>query len=554
MNTMNIPNEPGQSPLSQELESYDVFGQTVRQRIEALAGSIDELNEKSDILEYEWVFSRDDWHLYQGGKYDRCRLVSISKDNEGSYTVVAAKAWSEDKDLLTEGTLSPTQYVRYVSPKVQLAHFSQASSRLLDEAMGEWSARFRTGDVPYDVDPYEYLYESAFGRLWQKSVQLPEVHIYDEYLARTGSYFDYDILNQAVTTKTLRLGTVREAAWEWGPFRDDPEPEAYSIAIQAVQQRTDIPDLSDYQPGHNSYGRLLSNIKYELSELWNKRNNIDDEFFFSPGILDPEMAGLYQTRFEAVIKEVEQDFRDLGYDPDIYRNAVFKYARVRIYSREHENERKTRVGSVNWSDQTTIQALKHVLDNAGSDLVDCAIDNALFTKAMYGEMPPVIQPMFQKMAQIGMRDTVRTSDKVIVAEYVVLPKRLTVSTGGEITHQQPNTMREWVESINEWSREPGDPFDYLYYIHKKPDGTVLYAELRIQPQDEVKDVNEYAGAHSAKVLLANFYPTAITYLQKYHARQTLLATDYHGAIHIKQFGDNPLNDGINKKIEFVHNA
>lgn len=551
---MTARNENEQAPISQDIELFDVFGETVQQRLQALAQSIDELNEKSNILEYEWVFDREDWHLYDGAKYGRCRFVSISKDDEGSYTVVAAKAYTEDKDLVVSGQLSPVQYVRYVSPKAQIAHFSQGASRLLDQAMGEWSAQFRAGDVEYDVDPYEYLYEAAFGSLWRASVELPEVDVYDEALSWMRDFRHFDILVKAKTVKTIRLDSVRKPAWEWGVFRREPKRKEYAKAIKETQQRTDIPDLSQYHIRSDSYNELLFSVKSKISRLWNERYNIDDVFFFSPGSLDPEMAGLYQTRFEALIKEVEQEFKELGYDPDLYRRDVFKFARKRVIDIEHDHSRTTHENPVTWSDQTTVEALAHVLDNLGGHLVDETIDNSLLVKSLYGEMPPMLEPLFQKMAQISMRDTISTSDKVLVGQFVVLPKKLTVGSGGEITNEQPKTMRQWVESINEWSIETGDPFDYLYYIHKKPDGTVLYAELRIQPDDYVTDANVYASAHSPKVLLANFYPTAITYLQKYHARDTLIASDYHGAIHIKHFGDQPMNDGRNKKIEFVHNA
>ena len=551
---MEKPKESGQLPTSQEIEAFDVFGETVQQRLQKVAESIDELNEKSDILEYEWVFEREDWHVYDGARYGRCRLISISKDDNQSYTVIAAKAWEEDKDLITSGQISPAQYVRYVSPKAQVVHFSQAASRLLDQAMGEWSARFRAGDESYDIDPYEYLYEAGLGNLWQAAVQLPEVDVYEDGLGYERGFRHMDILNQAIQVRRLALNSVRKPAWEWGIFNEEPSSEEYASAIEAIKERVDVPDLSGYKSPSSSYRQLLSNVKSELSRLWNARYNIDDLFFLSPGSLDPEKAGLYHTRFEAAIKEVEQVFVESGYDPKLYWRDVIKFAKVRIYHKEHDHLKETHENPIVWSDQTTVEALAHVLKNLGGNLVDEAIDNSLLVKSMYGEMPSVLTPLFQKMSEISLRDTVSTSDKALIEQFIVLPKKLTVGIDGEITQTQPETMRQWVESINDWSMQSGDPFNYLYYIHTKPDGTVLYAELRIQPGDDVTDIFNYARTHSAQVLLANFYPTAITYLQKYYSRDTLLASDYHGAIHIKHFGDQPMNDGKNKKIEFVHNA
>jgi hypothetical protein len=552
---MKIPKEPFQLSTSQEIEAFDVFGETVEERLTALASSMDELNEKSNLLEYEWVFDREEWYLYEDARYGRCRLVSVTYSDDGTYTVVAAKAWEEDRELLTSGQVTPTQYVRNVSPKARVAHFSQAASRKLDQEMGELSARFRSGDEPEDVNLYVYLYEAAFDRTFGVAgIQTPDIDVYDESLLFYSQTDRIDVIRQAVELRTLRLNDVRSPAWKWGMYGKNPTEKAYADGIKNIQESNNLPDLSSYKLKYGSYNELLSHVKREMSRLWNERFNIDTMFFISPGELDPELAGLYQTRFEQVIKEVEQMYADRGYDPTLYQRDVYKSARIRILDMEFESARETHAKPIVWSRQETIEALMHVFDDIGV-MAEETVDNSLLVQSLYGEMPAAIEPLYRKMSEIGIKNTMATSDRALVSRFVVLPKKLTVKNNGEIvTTEQPKTMREWVETINEWSMEESEGFNYLYYIHQKPDGSTLYAELRISLGDDARDANEYAKARSEKVLLANFYPSAIKYLRKYHARDDLQASDFHGAIHIKHFRDRPLNDGIHKHIEFVHNA
>lgn len=541
-------------PTSQEIEAFDVFGESVRQRLETLAKAMDELNEKSVILEYEWVFDQEEWYLYKDAMYDRCRLISVAHNDDGTYTVVAAKAWAEDKELLVSGQVSPKQYVRYVSPKAQVAHFSQGASRILGEKMMEQSARFSAGDVTDDVNPHEYLYEAAFGRSFGiNGVQIPEIDVDEEYYKFYRDVSHLDIINQAVQLRSLSLNYVREPAWEWGIFNTTPNRSEYLAAIRSVKERSEVPELDDYQLRYSSYDHLLSRVKSKMSRLWNSRYNIDSLFFISPGNLDPEMAGLYQTRFEAVIKEVEQMYTDHGYDPALYQRDIYKSARIRIHDIEFENSHEIHAKPVVWSKQETVEALLLIPDDM-DDMVEGAIDNSLLVRSLYGEMPAVLEPSYRKMAALGIRNAMSTGDLALVSQFVVLPKRLTVKSDGEIVAQEPpKTMREWVEAINQWSIEYDDASDYAYYMHEKPDGSILYAELKIRPDDDTTNINEYANANSSRVLLANFYPNAVAYLRKYYKRDSLQASDFHKGIHIKQFGDRIPNDG-NKNIEFVHNA
>lgn len=551
---MTEPKEPQILTDSKALESFDLFGQTVRERLQALAGSIDELNEKSNILEYEWVFDREDWYLYKDAIYGRCRLVSVTRNEDGTYTVVAAKAWEEDRDLLISGEVTPTQYVRYVSPKAQVAHFSEGASRILSQHMAERSARYSAGDEAEDINPYAYLYEAAFGRLQGiAGIQMPEVDIYDEAYRLSLEFRRLDIIKQSLYIKTLRLSSVRKPAWELNVPSDDPDDIQYQSAIVSVQNRSDIPDLSGYQMRYSSYDHLLSTVKAKMSRLWNKRYNIDSLFFISPGSLDPELAGLYEERFNEVIAEIEQMYIDAGDDPKLYPKAIYKAARIRIHDIEFEHDHDVASQPVVWSKQEAAEALMLSLDDLQEE-VESAVDNSLIVESLYREMPAVLEPLYKRMAQLSIDGAMSTGDRALVSRFVVLPKRLTVGNNGEVSKpEQPKTMRHWVESIRDWVVEQDDEFDYAYSLHIKPDGSTLYAELRLRRGDVVTDIDEYAAAHSETVLLANFHPNAIAYLKRYHKRQVLVGSDFHRAIHVKYYMDRPMNDG-GPMIEFVHNA
>ncbi len=553
---MTDPKEPTTPPDSQELEAFDVFHDTVQRRIEDITATLDELNEKSDILEFEWVFSQEDWHLHTDARYGRCRMIHVTRNEDGTYTVVAAKAWAEDQDLLKNGTLTPVQYVRYVSPKVQIAHFSQAATRVIDEQMGEYLARVQAGDVEQGLTPHDYLYEAAFGDLLgYGGVILPEVDVFDRSFEHYRDFRHLDIINQARHSKALHLNAVREPAWRWGPFSKNPTKAQYASQIKAVQQRTDIPELTGYVRDFKAGNYLIAAVKGEVARRRNELENIDDEYFHSPGEIDPELAALYEDRFQALVAEVEQLFIEKGYDPNEWRNTILKIVGIRIYEREASIRRETFAKPLVWSKQETVEALRFAVDDVSAMLLDEAVDDALLVRTLYGEMPPAIQGLYERMAALGIRETMSNTDQAILGQFVVLPRQLTVGQNGEVsTAEQPKTMRQWVEAVQEWARVEGEEYDYLFHAHIKPDGSILYAELRIQPGSAVEDIQEFARLNSSKVLLANFYPTAVTYLKKYHAREVLEGSDFHRAIHIKHFRDTPPNDGRHKKIEFIHNA
>lgn len=554
---MTPPKEPTGPAPSQELEEFDVFGDTVRRRVEDLTETLDEMAEKATILEYGWIFNREDWHLYADAKYGRCRMISSAYNEDGTYTVVAVKAWEEDRELLVSGRMTPAQYVRYVSPKAQIAHFSQAASRILDEQMREMAAEFQGDKERGEFSPHEFLYEAAFGSIsgWA-GVELPKVEVshpsYEFY--RDSGYLD--ILRQAVTSKKLDLNSVREPAWKWGVFNDNPTPKAYEEQIGIVSARTDIPELAEYRREGRTYQELiLSSVKSEVARRWNEANNIDEDFFTNPGLIDPELYVIYEERFQKVIEEIEQLYIENGYDPSLYKRDIVKIARVRIFDLEMDNSRETHTAPITWSKQETVEALRFVLNDIGGMFLDEAIDDALLVTSLFGEMPAVLEPTYEKMAALGLRSMMSNADLAMVGQFVVLPKLLTVGKSGEVAAaEQPKTMREWVESIGEWTHVQDDEFSYLFHAHIKPDGSILYAELRVDNGIAINDMRAFVRAHSKKVLLANFYPTAVQYLQKYHDRKVLEGSDYHRAIHVKQFYDRPLNDGIHKKIEFVHNA
>jgi len=545
------PNDKSPRNLN-EVESFDAFGEVVRKRLEELTAVVDELNEKSNLLEYEWVFAQEDWHLYQDERYGRCRMLSLTRNDDGTYVIVAAKAWEEDKQILTNNDITPTQYVRYVSPKVQIAHLSQGASRKIDEEINELSARFRSGDLEDDVNPSVYIYEAALGSMYgQAGVQLPDIEEFDQDTGFS-DFRHHDIIQQAIRRKSLSLNSVRQPAWQWGIHTTtSPTSEEYRQGISRIQLRQDIPTI-DHQLRFSSYSHILGLIKSKLSQLWNTRNNIDDLFFISPAELDPEKAGLYDTRWQEVIKQVEEDYRQRGVEPELYRKYILREARLIIFDRDLKNRRDTKQKEIVWSQQETIESLNLILEDIDEILQD-SIDNSIVVRSLYGEMPQVLEPLYRKMSEIGIKATMTSSDATLINKFIVLPKKITVGWKGDVVEEEkPKTTRQWVESIHDWSLETDDNYSYLYHMHDKPDGSVLYAELRLDSSDAIVDNAEYVKTKSKKVLLAHFSPYATNYLRRYHDTQTLKGSHFHRAIHIKNFGDSPPNNGSDN-IEFVHN-